>query len=251
MQLIYKKDGETPLQALNRLRRTKPEFKDSTLSYAGRLDPMAEGLLLVLVDEENDNREEYLELNKAYEFEVLFGVTTDSFDVLGIVQSVTPGCEIDKNALQALVSQYSGMQTFRYPPFSSATVDGKQLWQWAREGKIDKIDLPTKTVGIHSFEYSTKEEMKGSEVRDSAITRIKNVSGDFRQEAIVNSWENAFSGNEDAEFLIASFTMRCSSGTYVRRIAERMGEKEGCKAIAWRIKRTSVGDYSLEDIKNA
>ena len=57
--VIYKKVGETPLEALDRLRKIKPEYREETLSYAGRLDPVAEGVMLVLVGEECKNKEKY------------------------------------------------------------------------------------------------------------------------------------------------------------------------------------------------
>ena len=68
---IYKNEGETPLECLERFRVEQPIYKDAVLSYAGRLDPMAEGVMLVLVDEENKNREKYLSLDKTYEVEIL------------------------------------------------------------------------------------------------------------------------------------------------------------------------------------
>ena len=52
---IYKNKGETPLQALSRLRKEKPELEKETLSYAGRLDPLAEGLMLVLIGDANNH----------------------------------------------------------------------------------------------------------------------------------------------------------------------------------------------------
>jgi tRNA U55 pseudouridine synthase TruB len=69
MILIDKKVGETPLELINRIRIEMPELKDERLSYAGRLDPMAEGQMLILVGDENDNREKYLGLDKEYEAE--------------------------------------------------------------------------------------------------------------------------------------------------------------------------------------
>jgi hypothetical protein len=86
---LYKKIAETPLQALKRLRRRRPELADARLSYAGRLDPMACGILPVLVGEENDRRENFLGRDKTYVFTVLFGVATDTFDLLGIPKKVT------------------------------------------------------------------------------------------------------------------------------------------------------------------
>ena len=61
---VYKKRGETPLQALNRLRKEAPKLENEILSYAGRLDPLAEGLMLVLIGEANKKREKYLNLDK-------------------------------------------------------------------------------------------------------------------------------------------------------------------------------------------
>jgi tRNA pseudouridine(55) synthase len=85
---IYKKKGETPYEALMRLRLARPEYAALPLSYAGRLDPMAEGVLIVLVGEENKYREKYLDLEKTYKVQILFGIGTDTYDVLGKVIDV-------------------------------------------------------------------------------------------------------------------------------------------------------------------
>ena len=81
--LLYKKIGETPLECLNRFKVENSEYESLPMTYAGRLDPMAEGLLLVLVGEECKKKEDYLYLSKEYEIEVLFGFETDTADVLG------------------------------------------------------------------------------------------------------------------------------------------------------------------------
>ncbi len=84
MPLIFNKHlGETPLQALDRLRIEQPEYQKATLSYAGRLDPMAEGLLLVLVDDECKHSQDYFGFDKDYEATILFGFDTDTHDILG------------------------------------------------------------------------------------------------------------------------------------------------------------------------
>ncbi len=75
--LTYKQWGETPLEALERVRLENPHVKNIPLSYAGRLDPLAEGVLLVLCGEANKSRSEYLGMDKEYECEVLFGIKTD------------------------------------------------------------------------------------------------------------------------------------------------------------------------------
>ena len=57
MLLFDKHLSETPLEALHRLRTEQPELQNTKLAYSGRLDPMASGLLLVLVGEECKQRD--------------------------------------------------------------------------------------------------------------------------------------------------------------------------------------------------
>ncbi|PSO46973.1 MAG: hypothetical protein BRC24_00315, partial [Parcubacteria group bacterium SW_4_46_8] len=73
-------------------------------------------------------------------------------------------------------------------------------------------------------------------------------SGDFRQKQCITTWKKALTGNDSHTFDIATCTLSCSSGTYVRRIAQKMGERVGCGAIAWQITRTHVGEHTLDDI---
>ena len=63
---FYKKVGITPLQAINQFKSKNPKYKSKKIGYAGRLDPMAEGVLLFLVEEEGKKISNYLKLNKEY-----------------------------------------------------------------------------------------------------------------------------------------------------------------------------------------
>ena len=58
---LYKETGETPLERLNRFRKENLKYLKEKMSYVGRLDPMAEGVLLTVVGKENKNRGELLE----------------------------------------------------------------------------------------------------------------------------------------------------------------------------------------------
>lgn len=83
----YKALGQTPLECLEELRVSRPDLADLPLTYAGRLDPLACGLLIVLAGEECKNKDQYLGLDKTYEFEMLVGFATDTYDLLGVVTS--------------------------------------------------------------------------------------------------------------------------------------------------------------------
>ena len=61
---IYKPLGKTPLEIIKEVKKQYPEYADESIGYAGRLDPMAEGILLLLISEENLKRKKYEKLPK-------------------------------------------------------------------------------------------------------------------------------------------------------------------------------------------
>ena len=154
---LQKKKGETPLACMERFRAGNSEYEGLPMTYAGRLDPIATGELLVLVGDECKKKEEYLGFDKEYEATVLVGFQTDSYDVLGLskIGEVEPlRLDIEKQLL-GMVGKFSQP----YPPYSSKTVNGKQLHEHARAGEIDFIDIPTKEVEIYNIENVTFEEI--------------------------------------------------------------------------------------------
>lgn len=84
--LLEKRVGETPLECLNRFRAAHPEYAEVPMTYAGRLDPMANGLLLVLAGDLVHRKDDFLGLDKEYRATVVFGVSTDTYDGLGKIQ---------------------------------------------------------------------------------------------------------------------------------------------------------------------
>ena len=82
--------GETPLVATERLRRERHIPRTTPLAYAGRLDPMATGTLLILIGDECKKQTKYHALDKVYTVELLIGIHSDSGDVLGIVSACAP-----------------------------------------------------------------------------------------------------------------------------------------------------------------
>lgn len=81
--MLEKAVGQTPLSCMEAWRTQAGIDESVPLTYAGRLDPMASGKLLVLIGEECKKKDEYLGLDKAYDFSVLFGIGSDTHDVLG------------------------------------------------------------------------------------------------------------------------------------------------------------------------
>src|SRR5688572_29193656 len=86
---VNKPISYTPNQIITLVRQKYPHFGSEKIGFAGRLDPMAEGVLLLLVGDANFEREAYLNLDKTYQFTALLGLETDSYDLLGLLTSST------------------------------------------------------------------------------------------------------------------------------------------------------------------
>ena len=251
--ILYKNIGETPLEALERFRveriKSAPDsneagyWKNVPMTYAGRLDPMAEGKLLILIGEECKNKEKYLSLDKEYEIEIVFGIATDTYDSLGIPQG-RPAYFTQVYPAQIQFQNYLGKFIQPYPPYSSKTVDGVQLHELSRRNELPK-EMPSKEVEIYEIEMVAGHTFVGltcEELKARIFYMIDRVHGDFRQEEIKGRWrevlDDGVSGNESFE--VMSIRVKCSSGTYMRSLAHRMGQDLGTGAFALSIKRTKI-----------
>ncbi|MCR4279218.1 MAG: hypothetical protein NUV78_00575 [Candidatus Zambryskibacteria bacterium] len=242
---LYKNLGETPLECLYRYREEHPEHKDLKMTYLGRLDPMAEGVMPVLAGNTKD-KEKYLAYDKTYEFEVLWGFESDTYDVLGkITEGKTP--QKLENRISNILKNIRIKKTQEYPAYSSRTVSGKSLFMWARENKIEEIDIPERRIKIFSIDHVHTRLVTGKEIWEEVSAKIALVQGDFRQKEILNLWQNAMYARQKENFLVSKFVADVSSGTYIRGLSQEMGKLLGTGALAYSIKRTRVGEYKLEN----
>lgn len=246
---IYKPVGATPLDMIKLFQKRFPEYKDVKLGYAGRLDPMAEGLLLVLAGDENKKRKDFEKLPKTYEFEIIFGISTDSYDLLGkIVEFKHEELSSDfEMGLNKVLSELIGKFNHPYPPYSSARVNGKPLFYWAREGKIKDIQIPQKEIEIYESRLLGIYYLNSVNLRKTVEEKIGKIHGEFRQKEILKDWKEFFEKYPDGIFTVATCRINCSSGTYIRSIANEIGKKLNFPACAFSIKRIAVGKYKLKD----
>jgi tRNA pseudouridine55 synthase len=267
--ISYKKLGETPLECLERTRIERDIDPAIPMTYAGRLDPMAEGLSIILVGEECKYKEKYLGLDKTYEFEVLEGFETDTYDLLGI--QATSKAELLRSSdllaedfdgrgqtirnpafdsaqlsqkLENIFSSFIGTFDQKYPPFSSKTVNGKQLFQLAKDDELPD-ELPQHEVMIYRLQCTSTMTLKKQDLEKEIFRRIALVKGDFRQEIILEKWKEALRNSEGQSFQIFSCVVECSSGMYVRQLVHDIGKKIGIPLVTYSIKRTKIGQYIL------
>lgn len=248
---VYKPIAITPLQLVQQFKQKFPEYKDTKIGYAGRLDPMAHGVMLLLIGNENKNRDQYLNLNKTYQFTVLFGISTDSYDILGILSN-TKYCHPDNTlaiTITAFINDKLGKQTQQYPPYSSKTFKGKPLFQWAREGRLSEVKFPNREVEIFNFNLIELQVISAKALSKIILENITKIEGDFRQEEISDKWNSFFQAQGKTTFITAKFQIDCSSGTYVRSLIHELGKLLGCGAIALDIYRTKVGEFGVGEIR--
>ncbi len=243
---IDKKIGETPLGALERVRNDMVKgdqvnaeiWQNIPMTYAGRLDPMASGQLIILIGEECKNKEKYLTLNKVYEVTIVFGVTTDTYDALGIPSLI---CDDFHNFDLPDFSKYAKTFKQQYPPYSSKTVDGEHLHSLSRKN-ISPIEIPEKEVSIYSIKtIEPLSTIDSEELLKRIIASIDLVNGDFRQDEIKQCWREILESKENLNFPRIKIRVHCTSGTYMRSLAFRIGNDIGIGAFALGINRISIG----------
>jgi tRNA pseudouridine(55) synthase len=248
MAIIFytKKYTETLKKMVHRFRNENPKYKDSKITYAGRLDPMAEGLMILLTDNDVHKKEEYLGQDKVYEVEFIFGPVTDTLDILGIVHNEPKqSIVLPDDTLKKEIAGLAAILQQQYPEYSSKTVHGKPLWMYAREGSIQTIEIPKRGIYIYSAEFLKKKNIKSLELSKQIQQNISLVEGDFRQECILNGWERYFTSYIDKEIIIYSMRLHVSSGTYIRGLVSELGKRLGRPATSIKIKRISIGDNLL------
>lgn len=243
---IYKPQGWTPLRTIVEFKKLNKKYKDATISYAGRLDPMAEGVLLLLVGEENKKRKKYQDLTKVYEAEIVFGVTTDTYDALGIIEEISIGVYPSKVKLKEYFTKIVGKTIQKYPPYSSKTVNGKPLYWWARNKKISEIKIPVHEIKIYNIELLGYTQIIVSELCHRISERIEKIEGDFRQEEILMAWKRLSNNYSHEELVKITLRISCSGGTYIREIASEIGAYFSCGAFALLIQRKVVGAFVQE-----
>jgi tRNA pseudouridine(55) synthase len=239
--VIYKQIGETPLEALERVRLEQGISADVPMTYAGRLDPLVEGLMIVLVGEACKTKDQYTKLGKTYEFEILSGFSTDTYDLLGLVTATNTESRIKVAEVEEYLKQQTKTIVQKYPPYSSKTVDGKQLHQHAREGNTPVVEHEVSLFDFTSLEERT---LSGKEVLETIQERVELVHGDFRQQEIIQKWTEVLDPSKEISFQITKWRVAVSGGFYIRQLVHDIGQQFAMPTVTFHIKRTQIGSFT-------
>ena len=145
--LVDKPPGKTSHDIVDFVRR---RFDQRKVGHCGTLDPIATGLLMLVVGKATRVQDLLMAEDKEYEGTLKLGETTDTQDAAGKVLETKPVPVLDRAAIDAAFAKFSG-EFDQVPPMVSAIKkDGVPLYKLAREGKT--IDRPARKVRIDKYE---------------------------------------------------------------------------------------------------
>jgi tRNA pseudouridine55 synthase len=231
MPTIYEKQsGLTMGQTINLF---KKENNISKCCYCGRLDPMARGQLLLLVGDECKDMPKYLTHNKEYQFEIIFGLSTDTDDPLGIINNIDL---VDYDLLITKIKEYIKVGKFqqKFHNFSSKRVNGEPLWK-----NHNNIEDQFHEVEIFSVDYDDIKCYKFEDWKNNIINNINSLDGKFRQEEIINQYNQLDIKNINMLYSLP-ITINVSTGFYIRQLVNDIKNYINFPILTFDINRTKI-----------
>jgi tRNA pseudouridine55 synthase len=150
--LVDKPKGKTSFSLIAALRKILNVQK---IGHAGTLDPMATGVMVILIGKKFTTlSDQLLGMDKEYIAEITFGITTDTYDAEGITLSESPHIPT-LEALESALKDFQGDIEQTPPMFSAKKVNGKKLYELARQGQTierEKVSLKVSTQLI-DYQY--------------------------------------------------------------------------------------------------
>jgi tRNA pseudouridine55 synthase len=140
------------------VKKIKNIGKFKKVGHAGTLDPFATGLLLLGTNKETKSLTNLSQKNKAYQAKMVFGKTTDTFDVTGNFVSEKEITDFDIKKIRGILQKYLGESDQLAPMYSAKKVDGVRLYKLARKGReIERKPHKIKIFEIKEISNSGNE----------------------------------------------------------------------------------------------
>ncbi len=200
-------DKPRGLVSFDIVRRLRKLLGVRKIGFAGTLDPRASGLMVVGVGEGTKKLHEYTKLSKVYEAEILIGESRTTGDLDGEIVASVPVGDLSRERVEEALAKLQGSLFLPVPRYSAIKQGGTALYAKARRGEDFEVPIKPMEVRAVSLKSIRKE---GDRVRICA-------------------------------------TFDVGSGTYIRSLAEKLGEELGYPATLAELRRVSVGDFLLKD----
>lgn len=202
---VDKPSGMTSQDCVNVVRRVASTRQ---VGHTGTLDPLATGLLVLLVGEATKLSEYIIGFDKTYEGVARLGVESNTYDSEGDIKPGPSATLPSLDQLNALAQRWVGEIDQVPPPYSAVKIDGRKLYEYARAGET--IEAEARAVRVDAFELS---DLVGQTAADCTVR----------------------------------FKVACTSGTYVRSLIHDLGQAAGCGALVAELRRTRVGDFDIAE----
>jgi tRNA pseudouridine55 synthase len=145
--LVDKPEGLTSHDVVSRLRR---KLRIKRIGHAGTLDPMATGLLIMLIGKATKVSQYLMSLDKVYEATMKLGESTNSHDRDGEITGTRPVPELSEEQFREAMQPFIGDQYQTPPMFSAKKVDGVPLYKHARKGET--VEREPRFIHVSAFE---------------------------------------------------------------------------------------------------
>ena len=211
--IVNKPSGITSRDVVNIVGKT---LNTKKVGHTGTLDPMATGVLVLCIGNALKVCELITANDKEYIAKVILGIETETLDTTSPIIN-TKKTNITKEEIEKVLNSFKGSYLQEVPKYSAVKINGKKLYEYAREGK--EIELPKKMVTIYDIQLI------------SDITYY----------------------NDTTSFYIKTTV---SKGTYIRSLIRDIGYKLNTYGCMDSLERTRQGifnidnSYTLEEIKN-
>jgi len=186
------------------------------VGHTGTLDPLAEGVLVILTDADTKRQGEFMGLKKEYLVKIAFGYESDSHDLGTTIRTAGKNIadNLTRKALSAALANYIGKIRQQVPAYSAVHVKGERLYKIARSNASINLPLPYKEIEIYDINICS---FKNNEQLNCSVCTT------------------------------AEIKIICGKGTYIRSLVRDLGRDLGCGAVAALLVRTRVGGYGIED----
>lgn len=122
------------------------------MGHGGTLDPLATGVLILGVGKGTKSLQSFLDCTKTYETVVLFGASTDTYDRVGKILKKTAYDHITRPMVEEALNSFRGEFQQMPPLYSALKMEGKPLYEYAREGKPIPREIATRKVDVSNLE---------------------------------------------------------------------------------------------------
>ncbi|WP_210238478.1 tRNA pseudouridine(55) synthase TruB [Aquibacillus sediminis] len=200
---LWKPKGLTSHDCVIKIRKL---FKTKKVGHTGTLDPEVEGVLPICIGQATKIVPYLTETTKTYIAEISIGKATETEDAQGnVIEQQEIGEQLAKSDIEQVLQNFVGNIDQTPPMYSAVKVNGKKLYEYAREGKT--IERPQRTVVIHHLTLLSDVERKSE---------------------------------TDYRFM---FEVNCSKGTYIRTLCVDIGKALGFPAHMSNLVRTQTGSF--------